>query len=241
MDDNAGKDRIFMPEYYGTWREDIYNCDKCCWKGTGNNCEQGEMFKDLFEICCPSCHEVLTVVNYPTIEESRSSWDKVSDADKPMIMAREKFIKNSESRCLESPNQLPDIPEDNLIFVWDKQDDDTLISFGNKVIWREPAFYEGYSRFEEVEIILKRKYDNRIKDLLPAERSQNYLLGDYLSAQDIIQSIRKCFELSDWQNLPTKVFGTQREIDWHNIVIEDPEAKRISPFDSRSAHDLSKL
>lgn len=185
-----------MAEFYGTWKEDTYVCDKCGWKGTGEDCTQGEMFNDLYEIDCPSCGKRVDVVLYPTIEESRANWEKVSDADKAMIEAREQFIKEAESRCLASPEELPEVEGDELIFVWDQlreENDvgDTLITHGKQIIWREPSFYEGYDRFKEVAEILKKKYGDRFIDLIPAERSGNYLYGDRISAPQIIEEHRE--------------------------------------------------
>ena len=184
-----------MADFYGTWEEDIYVCDKCGWKGTGEKCIQGETFKDLFEINCPSCNERIDVVLYPTIEESRANWDKVSEEDKRMVEAREQFLKEAEVRCLESPEQLPEVEGEVLIFVWDlrryeKNRFETLITYGKQVIWREPAFYEGYGRFAKVARILKKRYGDRLKDLVPTQRSQDFLWGDYLSAPHKIDDFR---------------------------------------------------
>ncbi len=184
-----------MADFYGTWKEDTYVCGKCEWAGTGEECTQGEMFKDLFEIECPSCKERVDVVLYPTIEDSRANWDKVSEEDKIMIQAREQFLNEAETRCLESPEQLPEIKGDVLIFVWDQQRDergrdDTVITYGKQIIWREPAFYEGYGRFAQVARILKKRYGKRLRDLVPTERSMNYLWGDYLSAPSKTNSFR---------------------------------------------------
>lgn len=188
-----------MADYYGTWKEDVYVCDKCGWEGTGEQCKQGEMFKDLYEINCPSCNNKIDVVLYPTIEESRVNWDKVSEADKRMIEAREQFIKEVEAKSLNSTDELPDVEGDSLVFVWDFIWDDyqTIIRYGDKVIWREPAFYEGYERFAEVAEILKKKYGDRLKDLAPTQRSYNALLGDYLSANNIVQAIRDSLWITD--------------------------------------------
>ncbi len=184
-----------MADFYGTWKEDTYVCGKCGWTGTGEQCTQGEMFNDLYEIDCPSCGKRVDVVLYPTIKESRANWEKVSDADKAMIEAREQFIKEAESRCLESPEELPEVKGEVLIFVWDqhkyeKNRDDTVITYGKQVICTEPAFYEGYDRFIEVAEILKKRYGDRFIDLIPAERSGNYLYGDRISAPQIIEEYR---------------------------------------------------
>lgn len=235
-----------MADYYGTWKEDSYICDKCGWKGTGEECAQGEMFNDLYEIDCPWCGKRVDVVLYPTIEESRANWDKVREADKAMIEARERFLNEAIARCLESPDELPEVEGEELIFVWDQLREnnrcgDTLITHGKQIIWREPSFYEGYDRFIEVAGILKEKYGSKLVDLIPTERSQNYLLGDCWSAVDLIKRVRDCFGLSEWQNLPTKNSRYGTTIDWHKVIVEKPEIKKIDYTDSKRAQDLSKI
>jgi hypothetical protein len=180
-----------MAEYYGTWKSDEVVCDKCGWKGRGEECEQGEMFEELFELNCPSCSKRLFVVTYPTIEESRQNWDKLSEADKRMVEERERFLQLAENSCLKSADQLPDIAGDDLVFVWDQSREDlTLIRYGDRIVWKEPAYYEGYERFVEVVSILHEKYGSRIKDLVPTLRSMNYLYGDRISAPRTVDDAR---------------------------------------------------
>ncbi len=54
----------------------------------------------------------------------------------------------------------------------------TPLRYGNRVVWKEPSFYEGYERFVEVGEILIAKYGSRLKDLVPTEQSRLYLYGD---------------------------------------------------------------
>ncbi|MDQ3254111.1 MAG: hypothetical protein M3R15_09415, partial [Acidobacteriota bacterium] len=80
-----------MSSYYGSWREDIYTCSTCSWKGTGEQCKHGEVFSGLYEICCPSCSNKVGLVMHPTIEESRQNWDKLSKEAKKQVESIEKF------------------------------------------------------------------------------------------------------------------------------------------------------
>lgn len=43
------------------------------------------MFDDLFELDCPQCGNRVTTVSYPTLQESRDNWDKVSLADRIIV------------------------------------------------------------------------------------------------------------------------------------------------------------
>jgi len=184
-----------MTSYYSNWREDIYTCAACRWQGTGEQCEQGELFSELYEICCPSCGEKIDLVMLPTIEESRQNWSKLSDEDKMSVEHIEEFRDECAARGLKSSEQLPNIEGDDLVFTWDIEDyqrgGDTLIKHGHTIIWREPAYYEGYERFAEVANILKQKYGDRLQDLVPTRKSYIYLYGDRLSASDQVDKVRK--------------------------------------------------
>ncbi len=114
---------------------------------------------------------------------------------------------------------------------------------GEKFLY-EYDFFNGRKhllRIIEVAEILKKKYGSKLIDLLPAERSQNYLLGDCLSAWDLITSFRDCIGLSQLPNLSTESTAYRKTIACREVIIEKPDIKKIGYSDSRSAHDLSKL
>lgn len=82
-----------------------------------------------------------------------------------------------------------------LRLVWDLEEREnelkcTVIKCGDKVIWREPAVYEGYERFAAVVSILKRKYGERLRDVQQTPASELFLYGDELSAPRIVRDIR---------------------------------------------------
>lgn len=164
------------------------------------------MCSDLVERQCPHCpDETLFIVVFPTIEESHANWDKVSDGDKAAVLLREAFLRDVEARMLMSPEQLPDLDGDeDLILVWDCEDwnsgGDTLIRYGERVLWRERAQYEGYGRFREVGKLLKQKYGDRLQDLVPSRRSELFLYGDAMASLNIIAKFRKELALTERQN-----------------------------------------
>lgn len=184
-----------MPENYNTWRGKSSVCDECGLGGIGKEYKQREMFENLFAINCLSCGRVLSAIPNPTIEQSSANWDKAGDAEKIRIQACEQFIEVAKVRCLQLPEQLPEVKGDNLIFVWDMRKDkrgreNTVISNGEQTIWQEPCFYEGIDRFAQVARILKRRYGDSLKDFVPTERSLMWLWGDDLYAIEKIQKIR---------------------------------------------------
>src|SRR5262249_17517351 len=100
-------------------------------------------------------------------------WDKLPEGDKLQAKLIRKLQKEFAKRSLKSPRQLPTIKGADIILVWDIEDynkgGDTLIEYGDQIIWREPAIFEGYERFREVAAILKRKYRDRLQDLVPTQ------------------------------------------------------------------------
>ncbi len=52
-------------------------------------------------------------------------------------------------------------------------------------------WYEGFRRFIEIAGILKQKYGDRLRDLVPTPRSEMDLYGDHLGAIKHVEACRK--------------------------------------------------
>ncbi len=99
--------------------------------------------------------------------------------------------KQYREKCLSSTDQLPTLPDGEITLTWDMEQDLTQIRNGESVIWSEPVVYEGFDRFEQIAHILKDKYGNRLKDLVPTDRSKLFLYGDYEPSLAFIVKLRK--------------------------------------------------
>jgi len=186
-----GRRRLQVPAYYDNWREEEFACGNCEWRGPGKDLVHGETFADFFEVDCPKCGGRISTVTFPTVDESRRNWDKVSPADKLVVEITEARLEDFDRRMLRSPDQLPDLTGDDLILAWDFDDDDTVLKYGDVVLWREPAFYEGYKRFEEVAEVLASKFGSRLQDLVPTPGSELFLYGDRIGAPYRIEKFRE--------------------------------------------------
>lgn len=91
---------------------------------------------------------------------------------------------------LSSPEQLPDIEGPRLVFTWDQDESDSIVTDGHTVVWRERTGWEVYERFGEIAAILQRKYGARLKDLVPTPGSEWALYGDTSRASPYVRSIR---------------------------------------------------
>jgi hypothetical protein len=100
--------------------------------------------------------------------------------------------------------QLPEIETQSFILTWNLQSEPSatpadpndrywIIQHGERVIYREPAGFEDYHRFELLARLLKQKYGERIKDLVPAESREveTYLYGEFLGSVSRVQAARQ--------------------------------------------------
>lgn len=175
--------------YYDNWRDEPLTCEKCAWTG---KCDLGAMglYSELADYSCPKCGIRLAIVSFPTTEESRQNWDKLSEKEKEYVEAIENFRKRFKVESLKSPDQLPDVNETEFTLSWDCDEECTYIRFNDRLLWEELAVYEGAWRFEEIVQILKAKYGSRITDLIPTNRSELYLYGDHLSTVSRVEQAR---------------------------------------------------
>ena len=52
---------------------------------------------------------MLAILSYPTREEARENWDKLSEKERETWRQRDEFEKRLERETLNSPDQLPEI------------------------------------------------------------------------------------------------------------------------------------
>jgi hypothetical protein len=94
-------------------------------------------------------------------------------------------------QSLHSPDQLPEIEGDSLIFVWDQEEAESLFWYGGLLVWQVWTGREVYDRYVEIVEILQMKYGRRLIDVTPTLRSQYALYGDKTQAFFHVQSARQ--------------------------------------------------
>jgi hypothetical protein len=184
-------------DYYENWKSEILHCTECGWKGTF---EEGSVdyHSAWLDISCPTCFFLLAIVSYPSDWETEANWDKLSVQEKESFKAHTGFLTAQKKSSLKSEADLPDLDGSSLIITWDFEGSPsgkfTVIRHGEREIWRELAFYEGFDRFKEVAEILMRKYGSRLADLVPTEASEYYLYGDAARSLDVVDTVRKLIQ-----------------------------------------------
>lgn len=96
---------------------------------------------------------------------------------------------------------LPEISAPEFTLTWDleitgrgtEERRHWTIRHGDQVIYREQARSEDYHRFELLTRLVRQKYGNRVRDLVPVDSADvaYYLYGDFLGAVRRVEAARK--------------------------------------------------
>jgi hypothetical protein len=174
------------------WMKKEYTCSGCSWSGTGGESTRGLLFREKFiELTCPTCSEFLDVLILPAEKGCAHSLEGLSEEQLKAKAEEKEQERQYREKCLSVADQLPNLPDGEITLSWDMEQDQTQIRNGEAVIWSEPAVYEGFDRFEQIALILKEKYGNRLKDLVPTDRSKLFLYGDYEPSLAFLIKLRK--------------------------------------------------
>jgi hypothetical protein len=113
----------------------------------------------------------------------------------PRPPSRSEFnaVRREQERALIA--QLPDLAGPDFILTWELDPATTTwtVKLGGRAIYREPARQEAYNRFEFLARVLRRKYGERVRDLVPVSTPESdfYLYGDYLGSVARVEAARK--------------------------------------------------
>lgn len=181
-----------MGDNYYSYKTESFSCNHCGWSGYGKEVTQGEMFSDGFEVCCPECHERFPgLILFPTIEVTLK---KGSPEDKLDATVRQSFREKWLASLLKNAKQLPDLHYDFMAFVLREIEEDgemfIVITHRNKIIWKEILAYEYYGRFIEIGKLFRKKYGDRMIDLVP-DVDGYYLYGDRIRSLSLVEEFRR--------------------------------------------------
>jgi hypothetical protein len=222
--------------YFDDWKKEVLECPKCHWSGMF---EQGsvEHYMDQMDCACPKCDVVespiLAVVLWPTLQELRANMDKPGIRE--WVEQIDRGFDEFEAQKLREPSQLPDIGESHFELVWDFDDSNpndlrTLIQHGDVVIFSEPARFEEFERFGEVCQILRARYGDAIKDLVPTLRSEHWLYGNDAKAKNFVE----WFRAHHFGASPKPLLDSERNAIARNLEFLERAKQRTAEGDSHS-------
>lgn len=177
--------------YYQYDADSVLTCPDCSWQGRAG--DHHTVHDELLDIRCPDCDELLAVVVYPTLDETReaaAAGNQQAVKDLPGFEAQAAARRESASTLLTDPAQLPELDGDELVLTWELDGDQVLLH-GDRVIWREHAYYESYQRFAEIFELLRQRYGKRFKGLQPTLHSETWLYGDRLGAPAKVDALNR--------------------------------------------------
>ena len=183
-------------------KNDQLTCAKCGWQGTF---EEGdlEVGSNFTSCMCPKCTDfgghILAMVEHPTIEDAERHRELLSEVDRELLDYQREHRDRVDRMSLKDASELPDLPGDELRLLWDYERDGTdpldprwtVIRCGDRVVWKEPAIYEGHERFARVGAICRERYGARLVDLVPTDASECFLYGDDLSSPRKVEAVRR--------------------------------------------------
>jgi len=176
------------------WEEMTFRCVGCGESRIGRDLFP-EIFKELMEMRCPNCGKPVILVSFPTAAEVAANLDRISPQKRREAEAFLAGCAEWHRNKLHSPEQLPDIAADHIVLLWDETDrpahGDIVIRFGDREIYRGPTSWEYCGYFIEACKVLRRKYGNRLYDVIPTEWAHCGLWGDRLSAPKITDGMRR--------------------------------------------------
>jgi hypothetical protein len=199
--------------YYDAWQIVELECPKCDWKGKFDD-GSVRYYQELMDCSCPRCNvlvtPILAIVSFPTVNEMLASGNPVDIHRAKKI---EEFQQMFDSRKLANKEQLPAVDSTSFTLSWNLVETSgeqlTVIRHDDRVLFSEPALWEGYERFEQVAKIVREKYGVHVKDLVPTHSSELYLYGDVLSSPDMVETVRRAIFGGEGNSVPPAAAALQ--------------------------------
>jgi ribosomal protein S27E len=174
----------------------IVECTECGWRGRAR--DQVEFHDALFDVTCPECSRIILIVRYTGTHGPAETTVEFGRIGSHGLFARARppdRYADAKARRIASPDDLPEIDAPVFTIEWDLVETPggwshwTVLRHDGREIAREPAFWEGIGRFEEVLDLLVRRYGARLLGLVPTDASRMYLYGDRLRAPGEVEAL----------------------------------------------------
>jgi hypothetical protein len=91
--------------YYDYEENEELTCPRCDWNGTAKEGDT-EFHRELFDVSCPNCEQMLLIVSYPTrgeTEEAAKGGNKKALEEMSSLRRRHEFLESLERDSLRSP------------------------------------------------------------------------------------------------------------------------------------------
>ena len=202
----AGEEIDEVPQRTMRWFEDWktvrLTCDKCQWHGGVDKdaVEPGDGESGSARgYRCPKCsHLLLNVEHSASLDEMMANWNTLNGATKGAILSRPDRQDRIEAEKLKSPAELPHLmTSPNFLTFKLGWHPDPEVSYsiwqGIRLVWIQPAIWEGHAEFLRIAEILRERYGGMIRDLKPTPEARGFLIGNDPAGKHNIDLARKLF------------------------------------------------
>ena len=182
------------------WQDLLYRCPHCGQEAPGKDLAPGDVHDTLFAVDCPACGNTVATIERPLVNDLLANIDNLPPEIQGEVRSFAEQCAQWQKEKLHCVEQLPDIALDHIVLVWDADyngDETTelnteiVIRCGEREIYRGPSSWEYYEYFTDACKVLRRKYGDRLHDVIPTERTLNAMWGDKLRAPDIVDAMRE--------------------------------------------------
>ena len=191
-----------------TYKKYHFKCRKCDWEGLGSETVVVGDVINVEVIGCPKCRQMIEFIPFPTShevlqygtkEDKKRAQGWIEDEKKRKAKWDARWKAHPD---LKSPDQLPDIDADEIVIslreegigktntkddIWENAF--LVFYWGEREIWRVPAWFEYYNSYLSWGEILKEKYGERLVDFETKETVD--LGGDSFSAFKKVREFRE--------------------------------------------------
>ena len=196
--------------YFDDWKSVRLTCPVCQWRGAAEPSAlkpNDSMRYPVSTFHCPRCGKALLAVEQSaTMDETLANLDKLSPNQRAQVLENHKWQSDFDASKLKESAQLPDLVFDSgpNKLAWDIEQDSegqhwNVIRHGARVLWRQPAAWEGFGEFSRVVAIVRDRYGTAIRDLEPTDGAMMWLWGDAGWASAEIDNARRTL---GWTRLP---------------------------------------
>jgi hypothetical protein len=171
-------------------------CRNCSWRGFGSQLEQGEVFRDVVEYDCPRCGARVTVVAFPTREETQAAAD-AGDAEAISALTRFDEAERRWERVQETRRsavaRLVELDDAHvrcaLDLVHDEHGEAWIVLLANgRELHRELAAYESTEPAHRLLRLMRERHGDRLRSF-DFGAAMLYLAGDRLRSLDELRQL----------------------------------------------------
>jgi hypothetical protein len=197
------------------WQDMRFLCPHCGRETPGKDLATGNMHDTFFSCDCPACGNNVVSIERPHVTELMNNIDNLPTETAVEVRTFAEQCARWQKEKLHCVEQLPDIDLDHIVLVWDADRNghentelytEIVIRCGEREIYRGPSSWEYDDYFIDACKVLRRKYGNRLHDVIPTERTFCAMWGDKLRAPEIVEGmrerIRNASRIGNWPERP---------------------------------------